>query len=506
MPLSAQENAIAELAHAEQPLTVQRLAGKPAVEAQDVLAMAQEHGVRMVDLKFTDLPGTWQHLGLSIRGLAEDAFSEGLGFDGSSIRGFQEISESDMLLMPDPASAVIDPFHQQKTLSLICNVIDPVTREPYSRDPRYVAQKAERYLAQTGIADVCYFGPEAEFYIFDHVAFDQRPHLAFYEVDSIEGYWNTGQGFGERDRQVNLGHKPRSQEGYFPASPSDTHGDLRALMVIALEAMGIESEFHHHEVGGPGQAEIDLRFQPLLCMADQLQLHKYVVKNVARAVGKTATFMPKPIFEENGSGMHVHQSLWKDGSPLFYDEMGYGGLSDIGRWYVGGLLKHAPSMLAFTNPTVNSYHRLVPGFEAPVNLVYSARNRSACCRIPITGTNPKAKRVEFRVPDPSCNPYLAFAAMLMAGLDGIKNKIEPPEPVDKDLYELPPDEAAAIAQVPSSLDEVLTILEGDHAFLTEGGVFTEDLIEIWLDYKRTAELDELRLRPHPHEFELYYDV
>jgi len=504
MPLSAQENAIAELAHAEQPLTVQRLAGKPAVEAQDVLAMAQEHGVRMVDLKFTDLPGTWQHLGLSIRGLAEDAFSEGLGFDGSSIRGFQEISESDMLLMPDPASAVIDPFHQQKTLSLICNVIDPVTREPYSRDPRYVAQKAERYLAQTGIADVCYFGPEAEFYIFDHVAFDQRPHLAFYEVDSIEGYWNTGQGFGERDRQVNLGHKPRSQEGYFPASPSDTHGDLRALMVIALEAMGIESEFHHHEVGGPGQAEIDLRFQPLLCMADQLQLHKYVVKNVARAVGKTATFMPKPIFEENGSGMHVHQSLWKDGENQMFDADGYALVSQQALNYIGGLLAHAPALMAFCAPTTSSYRRLVPGYEAPVNLVYSQRNRSACVRIPVYSASPNSKRLEFRPPDPAANPYLAFTAMMLAGLDGIQNHLDPGQPLDVDLYDLPADKLAEIALVPASLDQALEALEADHDFLLQGDVFTQDLIDAWTEHKR-GEVNQIRLRPHPWEFALYYD-
>jgi glutamine synthetase len=365
-----------------------------------------------------------------------------------------------------------------------------------------VAAKAEEFLKGTGIADTAFMGPEAEFYIFDSVRFATGTNEGYYHIDSIEGAWNTGR----EEVGGNLGAKPPYKGGYFPVPPMDHYTDLRSEMVKKLIEVGIETEMQHHEVGTAGQAEIDIRFGKLLEQADKLLLYKYVVKSVARAAGKTVTFMPKPLFGDNGSGMHVHQSLWKDGSPLFYDEMGYGGLSDIGRWYVGGLLKHAPSLLAFTNPTVNSYHRLVPGFEAPVNLVYSARNRSACCRIPITGTNPKAKRIEFRVPDPSANPYLAFSAMLMAGIDGIKNKIEPPEPVDKDLYELPPDEAAAIQTVPGSLDAVLDNLEADHSYLTEGGVFTEDLIETWIAYKRENELDAVRLRPTPHEFELYFDV
>jgi glutamine synthetase len=505
MPVSPQEHALAELANTEQPLTVQSFAGQSEVEAGDVMAMAAQHGVRMVDLKFTDLPGTWQHLGLSIRGLDEDAFSEGLGFDGSSIRGFQEISESDMLVVPDPATAVIDPFHQSKTLSLICNVIDPVTREPYSRDPRYVAQKGERHLAESGIADVCYFGPEAEFYIFDHVAFDQRAHLAFYEVDSIEAYWNTGQGFGDANHRVNLGHKPRSQEGYFPAPPADSHVDLRSLMVVALEAMGLQTEFHHHEVGGPGQAEIDLRFQPLLAMSDQLQLHKYVVKNVAHAVGKTATFMPKPIFEENGSGMHVHQSLWKDGKNLMFDADGYALVSQSALHYIGGLLEHAAALMAFCAPTTSSYRRLVPGYEAPVNLVYSQRNRSACVRIPVYSTSPASKRLEFRPPDCAANPYLAFTAMMLAGLDGIRKGLDPGEPLDTDLYDLPPERMAEIAQVPASLDAALDALEADADFLLAGDVFTPDLIDAWIEHKR-QESDQVRLRPHPWEFALYYDT
>jgi len=381
-------------------------------------------------------------------------------------------------------------------------VHDPVTGQPYSRDPRNIARKAQEYLRGTGIADVAYFGPEAEFYIFDSARFETGPNAAHYHLDSVEGAWNTG-----RDEQGgNLGHKPRYKGGYFPVPPVDHYTDLRSEMVRSLIRCGIEVEMQHHEVGTAGQAEIDIRFAPLLQMADNLMLYKYVVKSVARVAGKTVTFMPKPLFGDNGSGMHCHQSLWKDGAPLFHDELGYAGLSDIGRHYVGGLLKHAPSLLAFTNPTANSYHRLVPGFEAPVNLVYSQRNRSAAIRIPITGANPAAKRLEFRVPDPSANPYLAFSAMLMAGIDGIRNKIEPPEPVDKDLYELPSDQELAIAQVPGSLDEVLHTLEADHAYLLDGGVFTPDLIQTWLDYKRSSELDPIRLRPHPHEFELYFDA
>jgi glutamine synthetase len=488
------------------PLTVDSFVGGREVEAKDVLALAQEHGVRMVDFKFTDLPGTWQHVGLSIHGLDEEAFTEGLGFDGSSIRGFQEIAESDMVLLPDPSTALIDPFHEQKTLSIVCNVIDPITRDSYSRDPRYVAQKAERYLVETGIADTCYMGPEAEFYIFDHVAFDQRANTAFYEVDSEEAYWNRGQGFGAaRNGSPNLGYKIRSQEGYFPAPPGDVHGDLRARMVVAMESMGIRCEFQHHEVGSAGQAEIDVRFNRLLNMADQVQLKKYVVKNVARAAGKTATFMPKPLFEENGSGMHVHQSLWRGDENLMYDFDGYGLLSREALNYIGGLLAHGPALMAFCAPTTNSYRRLVPGYEAPVNLVYSQRNRSAAVRIPVYSAAPKAKRVEFRPPDPTANSYLAFAAMMMAGLDGIQNRLDPGQPVDEDLFELPADALASIPTVPGSLDDALDALERDHDFLLKGGVFTEDLIRTWIEYKRGEEADAVRLRPHPWEFALYYD-
>ena len=417
----------------------------------EVLRFIEAEGVQFVDVRFCDLPGTVQHFTVPAESFDDKVFSDGLMFDGSSIRGFQEIHESDMLLLPDATTAVLDPFRQHKTLNLTFFVHDPLTGEPYTRDPRNIARKAEDYLRGSGIADAAFFGPEAEFYIFDSARYETSANAGYYHIDSIEGAWNTG-----RDEPGgNLGYKPRYKGGYFPVPPIDHYTDLRSEMVRALIECGIQVEMQHHEVGTAGQAEIDIRFDTLLNMADKLMLYKYVVKSVARAAGKTVTFMPKPLFGDNGSGMHCHQSLWKDGSPLFYDEVGYAGLSDIGRYYVGGLLKHAPSLLAFTNPTVNSYHRLVPGFEAPVNLVYSQRNRSACVRIPITGPNPKAKRLEFRVPDPSANPYLAFSAMMMAGIDGIKNKIEPPEPVDKDLYELPPDEARAIPQVPGSLERVL---------------------------------------------------
>jgi glutamine synthetase len=469
--------------------------------AEEVLSFIAEENVEFIDVRFCDLPGTIQHFTVPVSTFDADVFTEGRMFDGSSIRGFQAIHESDMLLLPDPSTAVLDPFRQHKTLNLTFSVFDPLTGAPYSRDPRNIAAKAVEYLKGTGIADTSYFGPEAEFYIFDSARFATGPNEGYYHLDSIEGAWNTGR----EENGANLAYKPAYKGGYFPVPPTDHYTDLRSEMVKNLIAVGIETEMQHHEVGTAGQAEIDVRFGSMLQMADKLMLFKYVIKSTARAAGKTVTFMPKPLFGDNGNGMHCHQSLWKDGEPLFYDETGYGGLSDIGRWYVGGLLKHAPSLLAFTNPTVNSYHRLVPGFEAPVNLVYSARNRSACCRIPLTGSNPKAKRIEFRVPDPSANPYLAFAAMLMAGIDGIKNKIEPPEPVDKDLYELPPDEAAEVPTVPGSLEAVLNNLEADHAFLSEGGVFTEDLIETWIDYKRTKELDAVRLRPTPHEFEMYFD-
>jgi glutamine synthetase len=467
----------------------------------EVLALIRDEGIEVVDLRFCDLPGLTQHFSMPAGYLEGDMFDEGVGFDGSSIRGFQEIQESDMLLVPDPSTAVVDPFTQHATLNLNCFVRDPVTGESYSRDPRYVAKKAEDFLVSTGIADTAYVGPEAEFFIFDDVRFGQNEHEAFYSVDSVEAAWNSA-----RDEGPNLGYKPRYKEGYFPVPPMDHYQDLRSEMILTLERLGVAIEIHHHEVGTAGQAEIDMRFDSLLRMADKLMLYKYVVKNVAWQAGKSATFMPKPVFQDNGSGMHVHQSLWKGGEPLFYDEAGYAGFSDVGRWYIGGLLQHAPAILAFSNPTTNSYKRLVPGYEAPVNLVYSQRNRSAAVRIPLYSQSPKAKRLEFRCPDPSCNPYLAFSAMLMAGLDGIQNRIEPPAPLDKDLYDLPPDELAKVPQVPGSLDAVLDALEQDNAFLKVGGVFTDDLIETWIGYKRESEVDAIRLRPHPWEFHLYYDI
>jgi glutamine synthetase len=443
-----------------------------------------------------------QHFNVPAAGLAEDFFTNGQMFDGSSIRGFQAINESDMKLIPDLSTSYVDPFRVEKTLNINFSIVDPYTDEPYSRDPRQVARKAEAYLASTGIADTAFFAPEAEFYVFDDVRFETKQNEGYYHIDSIEGAWNTGR----VEEGGNRGYKTRYKGGYFPVPPVDHYADLRDQITLALDALGLQVERAHHEVGTAGQAEINYRFDSLLNSADKVQIFKYVVKNVAWTNGKTATFMPKPLFGDNGSGMHCHQSLWKDGDPLFYDERGYGGLSDLARWYIGGLLHHAPSLLAFTNPTVNSYHRLVPGFEAPVNLVYSARNRSACVRIPVTGSNPKAKRIEFRVPDPSANPYLSFSAQLLAGIDGIKNRIEPPAPVDKDLYELPPEEHAEIAQVPGSLPAVLDALEADHSYLSDSGVFTDDLIETYIDFKRSAEVDPIRLRPHPHEFELYYDV
>jgi glutamine synthetase len=468
----------------------------------EVLAYIGDNDVKFVDVRFCDLPGVMQHFTVPVESFSADTFTEGVAFDGSSIRGFQEIHESDMLLLPDASSAVVDPFRTEKTLNINFFLHDPLTHEPYSRDPRNVARKAEAYLRSSGIADTAYFGPEAEFYIFDSVRYDTRAHESYYHIDSEAGVWNTG-----RDEEGgNLGYKVRHKEGYFPVPPYDHFADLRNEMVSTLHSVGFTVEKAHHEVGTAGQAEINYNYDTLLRAADALVLYKYIIKNVAWQNGKTVTFMPKPLFQDNGSGMHTHQSLWLNGEPLFYDEVGYAGLSDIARYYIGGLFTHAPSLLAFTNPTTNSYHRLVPGYEAPINLVYSQRNRSACCRIPITGSNPKAKRLEFRVPDPSCNPYLAFSAMMLAGLDGIKNKTEPPTPIDKDLYELPPDEAKAVAQVPGSLDAVLDALEADHDYLLEGGVFTDDLIQTWLEYKRINEVDAVRLRPHPYEFALYYDI
>jgi len=470
--------------------------------ADEVLALIRDEAIDIVDFRFCDLPGLMQHFSAPAHELSEDAFEEGLGFDGSSIRGFQEIQESDMILVPDPNTVVIDPFRAHKTLNINCFVRDPITLEPYSRDPRYVAKKAEDHLVSTGLADTCYFGPEAEFFIFDDVRFHYDQHSASHSVDSIEAAWNTARDEGGH----NLGYKIRYKEGYFPVPPMDQYQDLRSEMILTMERLGIEVEIQHHEVGTAGQAEIDMRFDTLLRMADKLMLYKYVVKNVAWAAGKSATFMPKPIFQDNGSGMHCHQSLWKGGEPLFFDEAGYAGLSDMARWYIGGLLAHAPAILAFAAPTTNSYKRLVPGYEAPVNLVYSQRNRSASVRIPLYSKSPKAKRLEFRCPDPSCNPYLAFSAMLQAGLDGINNRTEPPPPVDKDLYDLPPEELAKVPQVPGSLDEALRALENDNAFLKVGGVFTDDLIETWIDFKRANEIDAVRLRPHPYEFALYYDI
>jgi len=468
---------------------------------EEVLALVESEGIEIVDFRFCDLPGLMQHFSMPAHELTLDTFDEGSGFDGSSIRGFQEIQESDMLLVPDPDTVVIDPFRQHRTLNLNCFVRDPVTGESYSRDPRYVAKKAEEYLLASGVADTAYFGPEAEFFIFNDIRFAQSNHEAFFKIDSVEGIWNSG-----ADERPNLGFKPRHKEGYFPVPPMDHFQDLRSEMVLEMERLGIEIEIQHHEVGTAGQAEIDMRFDTLSAMADKLMLYKYVVKSVARSHGLTATFMPKPLYQENGSGMHVHSSLWKGGDPLFYSELGYAGLSDIGRWYIGGLLKHAPAVLAFAAPTTNSYKRLVPGYEAPVNLVYSQRNRSAACRIPLYSKSPKAKRVEFRCPDPSANPYLAFSAILMAGLDGVINKIEPPEPVDKDLYDLPPEELAQVPQVPGSLGESLAALRADHDFLLAGGVFTPDLIDTWITYKQEREIIEVQTRPVPWEFMLYYDI
>ncbi|MCS7222160.1 MAG: type I glutamate--ammonia ligase [Anaerolineae bacterium] len=468
---------------------------------EDVLAVIRERDIQIVDVRFIDMPGIWQHFSVPAKAFDMSAFTEGLGFDGSSIRGFQQIQESDMLLVPDPTTAFLDPFTAVPTLVLICNVRDPITRQNYTRDPRYIAQKAEAYLRSTGIADVSYWGPEAEFFVFNDIRYGQDVNYGFYYIDSIEGSWNTG-----KEENPNLGYKPRIKEGYFPVPPSDVLQDIRTQMVLTMIEAGIEVEAHHHEVATGGQCEIDMRFCTLTQMADNLIKYKYIVKNVARKNGMTATFMPKPLFGDNGSGMHCHQSLWKDGVNLFYDENGYAGLSQLALYYIGGILKHAAALLAFCAPTVNSYHRLVPGFEAPINLVYSQRNRSACCRIPMYSQNPKSKRVEVRFPDPSCNGYLAFAAMLMAGLDGIQNQIDPGEPIDKDLYDLPPEEAARVKSTPGSLSEVLDALEADHEFLLKGDVFTPDVIEVWLEYKRTREVDPIRLRPHPYEFHLYFDI
>ena len=467
----------------------------------EVLEYAKQNNVVMVDLRFTDWPGTQQHCSYPIGEIDESAFEEGLGFDGSSIRGWQGIHESDMLMIPDPRTAFIDPFFQHPTLVLFCNIVDPITKENYSRDPRWIATKAENYLKLSGIGDTAFFGPEAEFFVFNSARFSTSENEGFYRIDSVEGQWNSGADEGG----ANLAYKPRHKQGYFPVPPTDSFQDLRTEMVLEMQKLGIVIEAQHHEVASGGQGEIDMRFDTLGRMADQMLNYKYVVKNVARRHGLTATFMPKPLFNDNGTGMHIHQSIWKDGNPLFAGD-GYAGFSQLGLWYIGGVLKHSRAIAAFTNPTTNSYKRLVPGFEAPVNLAYSSRNRSAACRIPMYSPSPKTKRVEVRYPDPSCNPYLAFAVLLMAGLDGIENKIEPGEPLDKDIYGLSPEEAKGIPVMPGSLDEALSELEADHDFLLRGDVFTEDAIEIWIDYKRQNEVEPVRVRPHPHEFELYFDI
>ena len=466
----------------------------------DVLALCREKDVKAIDMRFMDFPGLWQHFTIPVDKLTEDIFEDGLGFDGSSIRGWQAINESDMLLVPEPNTAVIDPFTEIATLSMICNIQDPLTREDYTRDPRNIARKAVNYLKSTGVADTCYIGPEAEFFIFDDVRFDQKPNSGFYYLDSIEGEWNRG-----RDEGPNLGYKLRYKEGYFPVPPSDQMMNIRNEMMVTMIECGLDVEAQHHEVGTGGQSEIDLKFNDLVSMGDSMCLYKYIIKNVAARHGKTVTFMPKPLFSDNGSGMHTHISLWKGDEPLFAGN-GYAGLSEMGLYAIGGILRHAPAVLAFTNPTTNSYKRLVPGYEAPVNLAYSQRNRSASCRIPMYSNSPKSKRVEFRCPDPSSNPYLAFSALMMAALDGIQNKIHPGDPLDKDIYDMPPEELAGVPKTPGSLEESLNALDADHEFLLRGDVFTKDVIDTWIDYKMTREVEAMRLRPHPYEFCLYYDM
>jgi glutamine synthetase len=467
---------------------------------ENVLAFAKENGAKIVDIRFMDFPGIWQHFSVPISELDAGSFDDGYGFDGSSIRGWQPINASDMLVIPDATTAKMDPFFEVPTLVLIGNIVDPITREPYSRDPRYIAQKAEAYLKSTGIGDTCFIGPEAEFFIFDDIRFESGKNSAFYAIDSVEGIWNSG-----RDECPNLGYKPRHKEGYFPVPPTDKFQDLRSEMMLTLIDLGIDMECQHHEVATAGQSEIDMRFKPLLQMGDQMVWFKYVLKNVAARHGHTVTFMPKPLFEDNGTGMHTHISIWKDGAPLFAGDK-YAGVSQEALWAIGGILKHCKAICAITNPTTNSYKRLVPGFEAPVNLAYSSRNRSAAVRIPMYSPSPKAKRIEFRTPDPSCNGYMAFSAVLMAALDGIENKIDPGDPLDKNIYDLPPEELAGIPSAPGSLEEALAALEADHEFLLKGGVFTKDVIDMWIGYKTANEVNPVRLRPHPHEFFLYYDI
>jgi glutamine synthetase len=466
---------------------------------KEVIKFAKENKSTCVDLKFMDFLGTWQHFTIPMSEMGEDLFEEGNGFDGSSIRGWQPIHASDMLVVPDPATAVMDPFTEVPTLSLICNIVDPITKEEYSRDPRAIARKAEVYLKSTGVGDVAYFGPEPEFFIFNDIRYDQNQHEGYYHLDSIEGRWNTG-----RIEGPNLGYKPRYKEGYFPVQPTDSLQDIRQEMVATMEQVGYRVEKQHHEVATAGQAEIDLRFLALVKMADALQWYKHIVKNVAKRHGMTATFMPKPIFLDNGSGMHTHQSIWKGEKPLFAGD-GYGGMSELAMHYIAGILHHAPALAAFTNPTTNSYRRLVPGFEAPVNLAYSSRNRSAAVRIPMYSPSPKAKRIEVRFPDPLCNGYIAFSAMLMAGLDGVEKKMKPGDPLDKDIYSLTPEELKDVPTMPASLEEALNNLKNDHDFLLKGDVFTDDVIETWIEWKMANEVDQMRLRPHPYEFALYYD-
>lgn len=471
-----------------------------AASPQDVLNLIREKDIQMIDLKFIDLPGIWQHLTVHSSQIDESSFTEGVPFDGSSIRGWKAINESDMAMVLDPTTAWMDPFTAEPTLSIICSILEPRTGQPYSRCPRVIAKKAVEYLKSTGIGDTAYFGPEAEFFVFEDVRFDQTENKGYYYVDSVEGRWNSGR----MEEGGNLGYKPRYKEGYFPVAPTDTMQDLRTEMLLTMAKCGVPIEKHHHEVATGGQNELGFRFAELVQSADYLMTYKYCIKNVARKYGKTVTFMPKPLFNDNGSGMHTHQSIWKDGQPLFAGDK-YAGLSQLALWYIGGILKHAPALLAFTNPTTNSYKRLVPGFEAPVNLAYSQGNRSASVRIPLSGNNPKAKRLEFRCPDATSNPYLAFAAMLCAGIDGIKNQIDPGEPLDVDIYDLSPEELAKIPSTPGSLLDALKALETDHDFLTAGGVFTEDLITTWIEYKLDNEVNPMRLRPHPYEFALYYD-
>lgn len=469
-----------------------------------VFKTIKDQDIQIVDLRFCDMLGQWQHFSLTRNEFDPSMFDQGIGFDGSSIRGFKRIHESDMILIPDANTFFVEPFSSVATLTIVCDVKDPITLEWYSRDPRYIARKAEEYLRKTGIADAAFFGPEPEFFILDSVRFDQSYNYGFYYLDSDEGFWNSGKD-GSNNGHANLGHKPRYKEGYFPTAPLDSLQDIRSEMALTLEKIGVRVEVHHHEVATAGQTEIDMRLDTLTRMADNLLKYKYVTKNVAKKYGKTVTFMPKPIFNDNGSGMHVHQSLWKNEKPLFYGKE-YANLSEMALYYIGGILKHAPALCAITNPTTNSYRRLVPGFEAPVNLAYSQRNRSAAVRIPMYSSNPKTKRIEFRCPDPTCNPYLAFSAMMMAGLDGIMNKIDPGKPMDMDIYELEPSEMKGVRSTPGSLEEALQALEHDHDFMLKGDVFTEDMLETWVDYKRQREVAPIQLRPHPHEFALYYDA